>query len=78
MGATNHHDCNIRKWIHHRFNEKGIDGITSKIHKHKPIKITDDVEKRIIGIVTKIQETIMDCHFQHGHYVYLLDSLPKR
>jgi transposase len=31
--ATNHHDINIRKWIH-RFNEKGIDGIASKIHKH--------------------------------------------
>ena len=45
--ATNHHDSNIRKWIH-RFNEKGIDGIASKIHKHKPIKITDDVEKKII------------------------------
>ena len=27
--ATNRHDVNIRKWIH-RFNEKGIDGITSK------------------------------------------------
>ena len=27
---TNHHDNNIRKWIH-RFNETGIDGITSKI-----------------------------------------------
>jgi len=26
---TNHHDNNIRKWIH-RFNEKGIDGIISK------------------------------------------------
>ena len=26
---TNHHDNNIRKWIH-RFNENGIDGITSK------------------------------------------------
>ena len=24
--ATNHHDVNIRKWIH-RFNEKGIEGI---------------------------------------------------
>ncbi len=23
---TNHHDINIRKWIH-RFNDKGIDGI---------------------------------------------------
>ena len=27
--ATNHHDVNIRKWIH-RFNEKGLDGIVSK------------------------------------------------
>ena len=35
--ATNRHDSNIRKWIH-RFNEKGVDGIISKIHKHKPIK----------------------------------------
>jgi transposase len=28
---TNHHDNNIRKWIH-RFNEKEIDGIISKKH----------------------------------------------
>ena len=50
--ATNHHDINIRKWIH-RFNEKGIDGIISKIHKHKSIKITDDIEKKIVEIATK-------------------------
>src|SRR6476659_9561621 len=51
--ATNRHDVNIRKWIH-RFNEKGIDdGITSKIHKHKPIKITDDIENKVVEIVTK-------------------------
>ncbi len=49
---TNHHDSNIRKWIH-RFNEKGIDGIVSKVHKHKPTKITDDVERKIVEIVTK-------------------------
>jgi len=54
--ATNHHDSNIRKWIH-RFNEKGIDGILSKIHKHKPIKITDDIEKKILEIVTKNPRT---------------------
>jgi transposase len=29
--ATNHHDVNIRKWIH-RFNEKGIEGIISRKH----------------------------------------------
>jgi transposase len=46
--ATNHHDTNIRKWIH-RFNEKGIDGIVSKIHKHKPtVKITNDIEKKVV------------------------------
>jgi transposase len=50
--ATNHHDSNIRKWIH-RFNEKGIDGTASKIHKHKPIKISDDMENRIVETVTK-------------------------
>lgn len=54
--ATNHHDSNIRKWIH-RFNEKGIDGILSKIHKHKPIKITEDIEKKILEIVTKNPRT---------------------
>ncbi len=32
---TNHHDINIRKWIHHKFNDKGIDGIISKKHNHK-------------------------------------------
>ena len=50
--ATNHHDSNIRKWIHH-FNEKGLDGIISKIHKHKSIKITEDIEKKIIEIVVR-------------------------
>ena len=35
---TNHHDNNIRKWIH-RFNEKGIDGIISKKHDHKQHKV---------------------------------------
>jgi transposase len=49
---TNHYDSNIRKWIH-RFNEKGLDGIASKVHKHKPTKITDDIENKIIEIVTK-------------------------
>ena len=38
---TNHHDNNIRKWIH-RFNENGIDGITSKKHNHKQHKFTND------------------------------------
>lgn len=50
--ATNHHDINIRKWIH-RFNEKGIDGIMSKLHKHKPIKLTVEIEKKIVEIASK-------------------------
>ena len=50
--AINHHDGNIRKWIH-RFNENGTHGIASKIHKHKPIKISDEVEKKIIDMVIK-------------------------
>jgi transposase len=50
--ATNHHDINIRKWIH-RFNEQGIEGITSKIHKHKSLKITSEIEKKIVEIATR-------------------------
>ncbi len=51
--TNNRHDSsNIRKWIHH-FNEKGLDGIISKIHKHKSIRITEDMEKMIIEIVAK-------------------------
>jgi len=52
--ATNHHDINIRKWIQYRFNEQGIEGITSKLHKHKPVKkITSEIEKKIIEIATR-------------------------
>src|SRR3954468_4906448 len=48
---TNHHDNNIRKWIH-RFNENGIDGITSKKHNHKQHKFTNDLEKQIVDIAS--------------------------
>ncbi|HVH95841.1 MAG TPA: helix-turn-helix domain-containing protein [Bacillus sp. (in: firmicutes)] len=50
--ATNHHDINIRKWIH-RYNEQGIEGITSKIHKHKSLKITSEIEEKIVEIATR-------------------------
>ena len=43
--AINHHDGNIRKWIH-RFNEYGVDGIVSRIHKRKPVKITSEIDKK--------------------------------
>ena len=48
---TNHHDHNIRKWIH-RFNENGIEGIISKKHNHKQHKFTDNIEKQIVDIAT--------------------------
>jgi transposase len=50
--ATNHHDSNIRKWIH-RFNEYGVEGITPKIHKRKSVKITPEIEKKIVEIASK-------------------------
>lgn len=48
---TNHHDNNIRKWIH-RFNSHGIDGIVSRKHNHTAPKITDDIEKEIVWIAS--------------------------
>src|SRR6478752_10433120 len=48
---TNHHDNNIRKWIH-RFNEKGIDGIISKKHNHKQHKFDNNIEKKIVDIAS--------------------------
>ena len=48
---TNHHDNNIRKWVH-RFNEKGIDGIMSKKHDHKQYKFDVDIEKQIVDIAS--------------------------
>src|SRR3954453_16145359 len=51
--ATNSHDTKIRKWIH-RFNEKGIEGIISRKHMHKPFKkITPEIEKKIVNMATK-------------------------
>jgi len=49
---TNHHDNNIRKWIQHRFNEKGIDGIISKKHNHKHHKFDNNIEKQIVDIAS--------------------------
>lgn len=52
--ATNHRDTNIRKWIQHRFNEKGIEGIVFRKHMHKPtVKITSEIEKKIVDMATK-------------------------
>ena len=56
---TNHHDNNIRKWIH-RFNEKGIDGIVSTKHKPNAQNITDDMEKKIVEIASKDPRKDMD------------------
>ena len=48
--ATNHHNTNFGKWRQHRFNEKkGIEGVLSRKHVHRPInKITNDIEKKIV------------------------------
>ncbi len=48
---TNHHDHNIRKWIH-RFNEKGTDGIISRKHSHKQYKFDNDIENQIVDITS--------------------------
>ena len=48
---TNHHDNNIRKWIH-RFNEKGIDCILSRKHIRNANKITDNIERKIVEIAS--------------------------
>ena len=48
---ANHHDNNIRKWIH-RFNEKGIDGIISRKYIRSAHKITDDIERKIVEIAS--------------------------
>lgn len=48
---TNHHDNNIRKWIH-RFNEKGIDDIISRKYVRNAQKITEDIENRIVEIAS--------------------------
>jgi transposase len=49
--VINHHDNNIRKWIH-RFDEKGIDGIMLKKHNHKQHKFDDNIEKKIVDIAS--------------------------
>jgi hypothetical protein len=52
---TNHHDNNIRKWIH-QLNEKGIDGIIAKKHNHKQqYKFDNNIEKKIVDITYSIQ-----------------------
>ncbi len=48
---TNHHDNNIRKWIH-RFNEKGIDGIISKKQIINNTSLMMYIEKQIVDIAS--------------------------
>ena len=59
---TNHHDHNIRKWIH-RFNEKGIDGIISKKHNHKQHKFDNDIEKQIVDMASTANPRSFDLGF---------------
>jgi len=53
---TNHHDNNIRKWIH-RFNQQGIDGIISKKHNHNSTKFDNTIEKQIVDIASSHPRT---------------------
>jgi len=53
---TNHHDNNIRKWIH-RFNQQGIDGIISKKHDHKQHNFDNNIEKQIVDIASSHPRT---------------------
>ena len=59
---TNHHDNNIRKWIH-RFNEKGIDGIISKKHTHKQHKFDNNLEEKIVDIASSNPRDDFDLGF---------------
>lgn len=74
--ATNHHDINIRKWIH-RFNEKGIEGITSKLHKYKPLKLTVEIEKKIVDITTKNPRIEYGLSFSTGSLLVLAGYVSK-
>jgi len=58
----NHHDHNIRKWIH-RFNEKGIDGVTSKKHNHKQHKFDNNIEEKIVDIASSNPRDDFDLGF---------------
>ena len=68
---TNHHDNNIRKWIH-RFNEKWIDGIISKKHNHKQHKFDNNIEKQIVDIEHLQIQGLLIWDFPYGHYAFLL------
>lgn len=46
---TNTYDKTIRKWIH-KFNNKGIEGIVTKIDYSPMVKIDNDTRKQIIKI----------------------------
>jgi len=59
---TNHHDNNIRKWIH-RFNEKGIDGIMLKKHTHKQHKFDNNLEEKIVDIASSNPKDDFDLGF---------------
>ncbi len=50
--TINHHDVNLRKWIH-QFNEYGVEGIVSRIHKYRSIKVTAEIEKKNVEVATK-------------------------
>jgi hypothetical protein len=72
---TNHHDHNIRKWIH-RCNQHGINCIISKKHNHKQHKFADNMEKKIVDIEhLQIRDLLVWGFLHDGHYMYGLAFL---
>jgi hypothetical protein len=50
---TNHHDNNIRKWIHSIDSmKKGLMALCLKKHSHKQYKFDNDMEKKIVDITS--------------------------
>ena len=74
--ATKRHDTNIRKWIH-RFNEKGIEGIISRKHVHKPSKKNSRNREKDCKYGNQKSTRSMDYPSQHGRYVFLQDTSPR-
>ena len=74
--ATNHHDTNIRKWIH-CFNEKGIGGIVSRKHMRKPAKVIPEIEKKIVEIAAKNPRDYYGLPFSTWSLGYWQDMSPR-
>ena len=73
--AINHYDINLRKWIH-RFNEKGIEGVISKI-SYTNGSITMILRKRLSEIATKNPRKEYDLPFSTWSLRYWQDMYQR-